>query len=49
MIKGFVGWVMDWVPDVQIIEEVWTSSDILETGHTDDGVFLSLRIPPVVP
>jgi len=49
MVNGFVGWVVDWVPGVQIIEEVGTSSDTLETGHTGDGVFLSLRIPPVVP
>jgi len=50
MIKGFVDWIVDLVPGhVQIVEEVGTSSDTLETGHTDGGVFLSLRIPPVAP
>jgi len=50
VIKGPADWIVDLVPGhVQIVEEVGTSSDTLETGHTEDGVFLSLRNPPVVP
>ena len=33
---------------VQIVEKVETSSNTLEVGHADDGVFPSLRDPPGV-